>query len=224
MSINDSVNVKNASFWDELCGSQLAHTLGIRDRSPFSLKKYDDFYFHFYPYLKKYLSFLSLPGKSVCEIGLGYGTVSSYLAQRAQVYYGIDIARGPVEMVNYRLSLAEKPQNACIGSAHELPFDNNSLDNIVSIGCFHHTGSTQKCVNEALRCLKPQGTLLFMCYNRKSFRILKRSPSIFFTTKDPVRLLDNNSALYDINSKEEAAPYTELSSQIYLKEICKNFS
>jgi len=81
------------------------------------------------------------------------------LAQRAGVYYGLDIAAGPVEVVNLRLDQLGKPQNAKQGSAHALPFENESLDAVVSIGCFHHTGSIEKCINEAYRVLKPGGKL-----------------------------------------------------------------
>jgi SAM-dependent methyltransferase len=219
-----SIDNKNTSFWDDLCGSNFAKSLGITDHSPLSLKKYDDAYFEFYPYLKKYFFQLDIEGKTVCEIGLGYGTASSFLAQRAGTYYGIDIAAGPVKMVNYRLSLMGKPQNARQGSAHSLPFEDEALDNIVSIGCFHHTGSIEKCVNEALRCLRKGGTLLFMCYNRKSFRMLKQSPRLFFGSTDPVVLSEDGAALYDVNEKNEAAPYTELSSKQYLEKICEKFS
>jgi len=219
-----SIDTKNTFFWDELCGSGFAKSLGITDHSPISLKKYDDAYFEFYPYLKKYFLQLDLEGKSICEIGLGYGTASSFLAQRAGTYYGVDIAQGPVNMANYRLSIMDKPQNAQQGTAHKLPFEDGSLDNIVSIGCFHHTGSIEKCVNEAFRCLRKGGTLLFMCYNRKSFRMLKTSPRIFFSNTDPYALAEDGAALYDTNENNEAAPYTELSSREYLEKICTKFS
>jgi hypothetical protein len=39
---NIEVSQKNAEFWDELCGSHLAKSLGITDSSVESLKKFDD--------------------------------------------------------------------------------------------------------------------------------------------------------------------------------------
>jgi hypothetical protein len=51
------VSDKNSEFWDELCGSGLARYLGISDSSPESLKKFDDWYFNFYPYLFDHIPF-----------------------------------------------------------------------------------------------------------------------------------------------------------------------
>jgi ubiquinone/menaquinone biosynthesis C-methylase UbiE len=186
---------------------------------------YDDGFFDFYPYLKGYFDQLELEEHSVCEIGLGYGTASSFLAEKSASYHGVDIAQGPVDMVNKRLEYLGKPQAARLGSCHKLDFSDNSLNNVVSIGCFHHTGSIQKCVDEAFRVLKPGGRLLFMCYNRKSMRMLKQLRfDLFFSASDPVRLSDNKASLYDVNAKGEPAPYTELSSKKYFREICKEFS
>lgn len=60
----NEIDVKNSSFWTELCGSGFATALGIKDHAPSSLKEYDDSFFEYYPYLKKYISQLSLDGKT----------------------------------------------------------------------------------------------------------------------------------------------------------------
>ena len=39
---------KNSEFWDELCGSHLAKSLGITDSSVISLKKFDTWYYDFW--------------------------------------------------------------------------------------------------------------------------------------------------------------------------------
>jgi SAM-dependent methyltransferase len=217
------IDKKNSEFWDELCGTNFARTLGIQDFSPESLKKYDKWYFSFYPYLQSY--FDQLPKGEILEIGLGYGTASSYLATRSVKYFGLDIARGPVDVVNKRLSYLKKEPTARVGSAHYLPFPDQSLDGVSSIGCFHHTGDVEKCIEEAYRVLKPGGTLLFMCYNRRSIRMLLRFPlSVFFSTKDPIRLNATGSSLYDMNSEKEGAPFTELGSAQYYQSLCSRFS
>ena len=46
-----AIDKRNAAFWDELCGSSLAISLDIKDSSPASLKRFDDWYFDYYPYL-----------------------------------------------------------------------------------------------------------------------------------------------------------------------------
>ena len=213
----------NREFWNELCGSGLAKSLGITDSSLPSLARFDAAYFDFYPYLKSY--FDALPSGKILEIGLGYGTASSYLAKRCESYHGLDISPGPVEMVNHRLKLFSMPELAQVGSAHSLPFNDGTFDAIVSIGCFHHTGSVKKCIDEAYRALKEGGILLFMCYNKNSFRTLREFPfSIFFRSRQEIRLTDDKAVLYDANLEGECAPFTEVSSSNHYRKLCSNFS
>ncbi len=49
MSVSSRIDAANKSFWDELCGTQLAQSLGVTDDSAESLKRFDDWYFEFYP-------------------------------------------------------------------------------------------------------------------------------------------------------------------------------
>ena len=49
------VDVNNASFWSELCGTRLAREVGVTDASPESLARFDRAYMDFYPYLERYL-------------------------------------------------------------------------------------------------------------------------------------------------------------------------
>ncbi len=95
MSQSD-ISSKNSEFWNELCGSQLAKFLGITDSSQESLKKFDDWYFNFYPYLFDHIPFSNLKNKDILEVGLGYGTVSQRLAESGANYTGLDIAGVPL--------------------------------------------------------------------------------------------------------------------------------
>lgn len=217
------IDDRNGAFWNELCGSKLAKSIGIKDFSESSLRKYDEYFFSFYPYLKKYLNLVPIESK-VLEIGLGYGSISNYLANNCKKYYALDIAKGPVDCVNMRLKFLKKEQTAMVGTAHRLDFDNQSLDAVVSIGCFHHTGQTQHCIDEAYRVLKKGGLLIFMCYNKKSIRILKKFPfSIFFNSQEGIRLTSDQAKLYDSNKQSQGAPFTELNSAIQYKKMCSNF-
>lgn len=93
----------NRAFWNELCGTGLAKVLGITDASPISLKRFDDWFFDFYPYLFSEVPLAELAGRDVLEIGLGYGSLSQKIAESGARYVGLDIAPGPVEMVLHRL-------------------------------------------------------------------------------------------------------------------------
>ena len=52
----ESINQANQVFWDEMCGTVLAKKLGITDFSAQSLAKFDQWFFDFYPFLKKYFN------------------------------------------------------------------------------------------------------------------------------------------------------------------------
>ena len=98
------IDARNQTFWDELCGTQLAKQLGVFDSSPASLANFDKWYMDFYPYLERHVPFAELNGTKVLEVGLGYGTMSQKLAESGADYHGLDIAAGPVSMVNHRLA------------------------------------------------------------------------------------------------------------------------
>ena len=105
------IDARNASFWDELCGSALARQVGVEDASAESLERFDAAYMGNYPYLESYVP-ADLGGAELLEIGLGYGTLSALLIARGARYHGADIAEGPVEMVRHRLRLAGQGQEA----------------------------------------------------------------------------------------------------------------
>ena len=56
----EDIDKKNATFWNELCGSGLAQALSISDASPDSLRRFDEAFMGLYPYLDRYL----LPAES----------------------------------------------------------------------------------------------------------------------------------------------------------------
>src|SRR5260370_40242467 len=92
----------NASFWNELCGTNAARSLGITDASPAALARFDQWYFELYPYLERHIPFAALAGQRVLEVGLGYGTVSQRLAAAGALCHGLDTASGPGDLGRLR--------------------------------------------------------------------------------------------------------------------------
>ena len=172
MAAQPVIDVENATFWDELCGANLARETSVTDASPASLERFDRGYFELYPFLAGYLRGPEMRGRRLLEIGLGYGTVAEYFARAGADYHGLDIAPGPVEMARHRLTSVPGAQPAQVqqGSALDLPFPDAAFDRVVSIGCLHHTGNLGRAVAEARRVLRPGGELLMMVYNRHSAR------------------------------------------------------
>jgi len=226
------IDQQNRRFWDELCGTQLAHSLGITDFSAPSLEKFDRYYLATYPYLTGYLQLDRLAGRDVLEIGLGYGTVSQLLASRAKTYTGLDIATGPVGVVNERMSLFDLPGSAQRGSILEAPFDSGSFDAVVTIGCLHHTGNLQRALDEVHRVLRPGGFALVMIYNAFSYRrwftatgaTWRTFASDYLGASASDGTTESDRAAYDRSSSGAAAPSTVFTSSRRLRKMCAHFS
>ena len=85
----------NAEFWNELCGSGLAKSLGLCDHSAQSLRRFDDAHLALYPYLPPIIRPERMAGKKVLEIGLGYGTLGQQIRASGIDDMGLDIAPNP---------------------------------------------------------------------------------------------------------------------------------
>ena len=215
-----TVDQANAEFWNELCGSTFAQSLGIRDHSPESLKRFDDAYFEFYPYLLPFVGPDRWSGKTVLEIGLGYGSLSQKLAEAGASYHGLDIAENPVRMANARLARLGKSPKATVGTALAMPFAAGSFDAVVSIGCLHHTGDLPGSLTEVRRVLRPGGSAIIMVYNKYSFRQWSRRPFETFKRwrqEGSSNVQSNERAEYDANSAGASAPETVMTSASELR-------
>ncbi len=203
MSMQQGIDGRNAAFWDELCGTALAQTIGISDHSPQSLRRFDAAYMDYYPYLPAQLRAPTGAGEPLLEIGLGYGTVSERLFRAGFDYRGLDIAQGPVEIVRERLRMAgheDADERVVQGSALEIPHPDGAFSHLVTIGCLHHTGDLPRAVAEVHRVLRPGGTAMVMLYNRHSMRqFMLRAPSVGAAQR---------RGAYDRNAAGEAAPET----------------
>ncbi|MCF6199882.1 MAG: class I SAM-dependent methyltransferase [Hyphomicrobiaceae bacterium] len=229
-----NIDSKNAAFWDNLCGSQLAQQLGIEDDSAQSLKKFDDWYFGYYPYLYTHIPFAKMKDKRVLEVGLGYGTVSQKIAESGADYNGLDIAAGPVGMVNQRMGRGGLNGKAVQGSILEPPFDAASFDWVVAIGCLHHTGDLTGAIKQVHRLLKTGGEAMIMVYNACSYRQLQNSPittlkRLYAKPETIADIADTSGdsksrGAYDTNDEGDAAPQTEFVSTMELQAMCSDFS
>src|SRR5262245_4696284 len=227
------IDRKNSEFWDALCGTSFAQSLGITDHSPASLKRFDDWYFAFYPYLFIHIPFEEMKGTDVLEVGLGYGAVSQRIAETGARYCGLDIAPGPVWMVNRRLQQVGLPGGARQGSILATDFPDQSFDFVVAIGCLHHTGDLPRSLQECRRILRPGGKLVFMVYYAYSYRrfYLARRETLQHALREllgyrgVVEARTNKERVaYDGNAAGEGAPHTDFISRRSLHHLCRTFS
>jgi len=223
--LNDANASVNKVFWDELCGTGLAKSLGIEDHSLSSIERFDDAYYEFYPYLLGYIEPKKMAGKKVLEIGLGYGTVGREVAKAGANYLGMDIAENPAAMLKHSFELLQIPGETLQGDFLNNNFNDNTFDYVISIGCFHHTGNISRCIDEAYRILKPGGTAILMVYNQFSLRQWIRWPVATFRAL----LLGNSRSnveqrnAYDARVDGSAAPVTEFTSIRQAKKLLSKF-
>lgn len=218
-------------FWDELCGSTLAATLGIKDASPESLARFDRWFCDFYPYLDHYIPFRDLAGKRVLEVGLGYGTVSQQLAEAGASYHGLDIAHGPVAMARHRLRQAGLDGEVRQGSILECPWPDGFFDHVVAIGCYHHTGDVARAIAETHRVLRPGGGTTIMLYYAYSYRRWRhwtratlRALLAERTGRTPLPTSAAERAHYDADTKGRPAPETVFVSERFVRRAMANWT
>jgi len=220
------VSDRNAAFWDELCGSHLARQLGVVDASPESLARFDEAYLGLYPYLLGYFPAEQVAGRRLLEIGLGYGTLGEALARRGADYHGIDIAAGPVGMLRARLEriAGARPEQVQQGSALALPFPDDHFDEVVAIGCLHHTGDLFGAIAEVRRVLRPSGRLVVMVYNRRSLRRALSAPRLALARRrDRAQADVTLRARYDASASGDAAPHTDFVTAGELRGLLHGF-
>jgi SAM-dependent methyltransferase len=215
----------NAEYWDMLCGWALAQQVEMTGDELEDLRRFDDAYLAYYPYLREYVDPPTLRDKDVLEIGLGYGTLGQVLALTGARYVGVDVAREPVELLQRRIAgLGDRVSARSIrGSALSLPFEDESFDYVYSIGCLHHTGNLSRAVEEVHRVLRPQGTAIVMVYNGRSIRHLGqwirrvvvprwRSSTATF------------SSTYDADRSGAAPPHTDFVDRHDVRRLFAGFS
>src|SRR3954454_14320958 len=217
-----TVDQRNAAFWDTLCGWNMAKDAGITGESADDLRRFDELYLGFYPYLEQYVP-ETFEGKKVLEVGLGFGTLGQLLASRGGEYHGADIAAGPVAVMKRRLAWLGQPEDhAREGSVLELPFEDGTFDYVYSIGCLHHTGNLLKSIQEVHRVLVPGGRAVVMLYNRHSLRRLVYGLRSF--VRRGQSLDDEMRALYDAHESGEPAPHTDFVSRAQVKGLFRDFA
>lgn len=229
-----AIDSANARFWDEPCGTVNAQQMGIAGQDAQSIRAQDRWYLDYYPYLEKYLDLPSMKGKRVLEVGLGYGTVAQKIMEAGADYTGVDIAAGPVEMVRRRQELFGLQGKLVVGSFLKNKLKAKSFDVVVSIGCFHHTGDVQRCVDEVHRLLKPGGRAVIMLYNGLSywqwFRFTEDALVAWLDdtfVDGPTRAADDDEERnrnYDRNSKGVAAPSTVFLTPKQMRNTFARFS
>lgn len=104
------------------------------------------------------------PGMKVLDVGCGLGGTIDYLNQK---HNGLDLTGlniDPRQIELARNSVKARPENQVsfvVGDACELPFADDSIDQLSAVECIFHFPSREEFLREAMRVLKPGGRLVF---------------------------------------------------------------
>lgn len=112
----------------------------------------------------------SQPGKSasnlqVADIGCGTGTQSQLWAQLGHRAHGLDVNGPLIDIARRRAIDAGLEISFDIGSATELPYPDASMDVVLLPELLEHVADWQRCLDEAIRILKPGGLLYLSTTN-----------------------------------------------------------
>jgi ubiquinone/menaquinone biosynthesis C-methylase UbiE len=107
-------------------------------------------------------------GKQVLEIGCGMGTHAEMLIRSGASLTAIDQTSTAVESTRRRLTLRQLNGQVLQQDAEKLTFPDQTFDTVWTWGVIHHSRSTERCVTEIGRVLKPGGRLMMMVYYRPS--------------------------------------------------------
>lgn len=96
--------------------------------------------------------------KVVLDIACGEGYGSNIMSKKAYFVYGVDIDNKAVQ--DAKLKYKKENLEFIVGSASQIPIDDNSIDIVVSFETIEHHDEHQEMMNEIKRVLKPKGLLI----------------------------------------------------------------
>ena len=126
-----------------------------------------------YPLEYAYHLLGDVAGKRIVDFGCGSGANTALLTNRGAHVVGVDISADLIGLARRRLEVSGRARGAefVVGSAHDLPFPDNSIDVVFGIAILHHL-DLELVSREVHRVLKPGGRAIFQEPVRNS-RILR---------------------------------------------------
>jgi SAM-dependent methyltransferase len=115
-----------------------------------------------YPLEYAYHLLGDVSGRRVVDFGCGSGANTALLAGRGAHVWGIDISEDLLRLGQRRLEVSGRADGATFiaGSAHDMPFPDNSIDVVFGIAILHHL-DLDLVSREVRRVLKPGGRAIF---------------------------------------------------------------
>lgn len=113
-------------------------------------------------------------GRRMLDIGSGYGANVFCARERGIDACGIEIAPMEVQFARRRLQRLRPGDEAgevyLLGDGQSLPFSGAAFDVVTIMNVLEHVPDYRKLVDEAMRVLRPGGSLYILCPNYAAFR------------------------------------------------------
>ena len=119
-----------------------------------------------YGYFKARLRELSLPGKSVLDIGCGGGFLAEEFARDGFDVSGIEPAANSVRAARAHAEQNHLPIHYCEGRGESLPFADDSFAVVTCCDVLEHVDDVAQVIREVSRTLQPGGVFFFDTVNR----------------------------------------------------------
>ncbi len=120
------------------------------------------------PFISEFAKFADSRGLRVLEIGVGIGADYLEWLKAGAISTGVDLSDVSLSRAMARCEMEGFQPDLQTADAEHLPFADNSFDVVYSYGVMHHSPDTQRCINQALRVLKPGGEARIMLYHHAS--------------------------------------------------------
>lgn len=102
----------------------------------------------------------------VADIGCGTGTQSRLWAKKGHSVAGLDVSKSLLDLARERTKKANLYIEFFLGSATDLPWQDQSKDVCVVPMLLEHVKEWRSCLNEFIRILKPNGILILTTTNK----------------------------------------------------------
>ena len=139
-----------------------------------------------YPLEYAYHLLGDVTGQRIVDFGCGSGANTVLLANRGAHVFGVDISADLIRLAQRRMEVSGRTGGAqfLVGSAHDLPFPDGSIDIVFGIAILHHL-DLRLVSREVHRVLRPGGRAIFQepVRNSKVIRFVRalipyRAPDI----------------------------------------------
>lgn len=161
---SDSYQAPIDAVWDHSSDRSFVDYYDQQSRSPGTIQR-------FASVRNKALSFLSSrlgrtpKNLEVADIGCATGAQSQLWAELGHQVHGLDVNASLVEIARTRAHDAGLSISYDIGSATNLPYSASSMDVVLIPELLEHVAEWQRCLEEAIRVLKPGGLLYLSTTN-----------------------------------------------------------